>query len=381
MEEDGLFTAGLNETSTPITETVRVYDTAHADVSTIATATILVKYSSTTNLLPPGFLSTSYRMISVPFWPVDGDPLSMLTGGSDYNPYQIRLFRWDGNLNDGQGGYSEYPDIPRLEPGISIWGISLASESMQIDGTPTDTGKDFPLILSPGWNQIGNPFPFIVNWNQVTVVGDQDLVEPPWMFDGAYLPSTLLHPWQGYFVYNNSAQAVTISIPPHASQVNTLQTQRIFPDTEEGFQLHIGVTTFPFIWLQDSYNFIGAAKDSIAERDARDLHEPPLISASQPSLYFPHQWAGRAERYTTDFRSADSTSELFECTISPGNGLFSLMNLNWSDATGVPQEYNLELFDPTTGVRLNMREAQVYWFFSFLGKDRHFTISMSKTTR
>jgi len=310
---DGLFTAGLNETLLLVRETIRVFDTAHANISTETIATILVQYTSSTNLLPPGALSSSYRMVSVPFWPANGDPLYMLTGTTDYNPYRIRLFRWDGSIEDGQGGYAEYPGIPKLNPGISIWAVSLSEESIQLDGTPTDTTRNFSITIPPGWSQIGNPFPFVVNWDQVTFSGDQDAVEPPWLFDGFYLLSTILRPWDGYFVYNNSADDVAISIPPSESQISTVGTRSFLSATERGFKLQIGVIAFPFFWLQDNYNFIGTSENSVADRDSKDLHEPPLISTSQLSLYFPHEWDGKEARYTSDFRSVDSPSERFEC--------------------------------------------------------------------
>ena len=373
----GSYTAGLNYSANLVTETIIVSDTAHNNASATATVTVLVKYISIPYLvLPPGPFLTSYRMVSVgPIWPINGDALHLITGGDEYNPYLIRLFRWDGQLNEGQGAYREYPDIPELQPGMGIWAITLPGGFLQVDGTPLDASEDFNITLAPGWNQIGNPFPNAVDWNQA---GNTTEVEVPWSFYGVYLPSTIMIPWNGYFVYNNSSNPVTISLPNQRNESATTKTFAPLSEKEEGFQLQIGVNNIPFFWLQDTYNFIGVSGDSFAEHDSKDLHEPPPVSPEQVSLYFPHEWEGKPERYTTDFRPLDSQKEVFEFTVNPGNGVINLMKLFWSGTEKVPEEYQTEFTDPASGITLNMREVSEYWYFSYLGIEKNFKITMTK---
>ena len=54
------------------------------------------------------------------------------------------------------------------------------------------------------------------------------------------------------------------------------------------------------------------------------------------------------------------------------------MRLFWSDIAKVPEEYQLEFTDPETGITVNMREVNEYWFFSYLDIEKHFRISMTK---
>jgi len=232
-------------------------------------------------------------------------------------------------------------------------------------------------LVLPGslWTQIGHPFPFAVDWNQVDTSNE---VEIPWTFIGTYLPAPFLNPWHGYFVFNNSSSSVTISIPSQESVGKTLQTPTPLSGEEEGWELQIGVNKIPFTRLKDDYNYIGVSEGSHAGRDSKDLHEPPPVSSNQVLLYFLHEWEGKEERYTTDFRSPDSPQEVFELTVNPGSGIFSLMRISWSDIATVPNEYRLEFTDPGTGIMLDMRKAHEYWFFSFLGIDKHFTISMTQ---
>ena len=380
INRTGLYQAGLNPGDNLTTETIVVYDTLHHNVSASATVTVFVRFISFPYLtLPPGPLVTSYRMACVgPIWPIDGDAFRIVTGATEYNPYLVRLFRWDGQLDGGQGGYREYPDLPSLDPGIGIWAITLTGGFIIVDGTPVNADQPFDITLDPGWTQIGNPFYFTVDWSQVSIAGGEGSVEIPWSFVGAYLPSPFLTPWNGYFVYNNSSSPITITIPPHTPDTRVTKSYTPLSDKETGFALQLSIHHLPFFWLQDTYNFIGVAQGSLAERDSKDLHEPPPISSDQISLYFPHQWEGTSERYTADFRSLDSPQEVFECTVTPGNGIVSLLRLYWSDTVRIPQEYQIAFADPETGITLDMREINEYWFFSLSGRERHFTITLTK---
>jgi YVTN family beta-propeller protein len=399
VDTSGLYTAGTNYTGNLLTETVLVSDIAHNDASAKAAVTVLVRASSIPYLiLPPGgpLLQVSYRMFSVgPLWPVNGNALHVTTGATEYNDFFIRLFRgWDDQLVDpvtgDLGGWIEYPAIPELEPGMGAWVIEsaalniLTGGAITVDGTLVDTSVPFPITLQPGWTQIANPFPKTVDWNQASVMtpdGEmkymplQTEVETPWAYTGVYLPTTLLQPWNGYLVYNNSAGSVTISIPPETG-VAAQKTPEPLPE-EEGFKLQIGVQNIPFFWLQDTYNYIGLSESATSERDSKDLHEPPAISSGQPSLYFLHnEWEGKFQRFTTDFRSFDSREEVFECTINPGSGFVNLLRLFWPDMTTVPPEYLMEFTDPETGITLDMKEIGEYWFLTYFGLEKTFTITM-----
>lgn len=382
ITQDGVYTAGSNNTGGDRLDIITATDMANGNIANAAEVTITAvagKYNSIPYLiLPPGPLVTSYRMISVgPIQPVDGDvdALHIIPGYNYYSPYLIRIFRWDGGLEEGQGSYSEYPDIPRLKPGMGIWVITLTGGFVMVDGTPIDTSQPFTITIPPGWTQIGHPFPFAADWNQVDT---SDEVEIPWTFIGTYLPAPILNPWHGYFVFNNSSGSVTISIPSQESVGETLQTPTPLSGEEEGWQLQIGANNIPFTWLKDDYNYIGVSEGSHAGRDSKDLHEPPPISPHQVLLYFPHEWEGKEERYTTDFRSPVSQQEFFVLTVNSGSEILSLMRLSWSDIAKVPYEYRLEFTDPETGITLDMREVHEYWFFSYLGIDKHFTVSMTK---
>jgi hypothetical protein len=74
-------------------------------------------------------------------------------------------------------------------------------------------------VLDPGWNQIGNPFPFPVAWGSVTRspnVGDPHAFGTTASGGSDYLPdpAELLTPFEGYFVKNFAALPETIRILP-----------------------------------------------------------------------------------------------------------------------------------------------------------------------
>ncbi len=170
-----------------------------------------------------------YRMVAVPllFAPDVGESVSGLgTGdpddifGDDFgpgaDPAQWRLLRVD-TPSDAQGGgdttYLDFATDPNLfgtvRAGYGYWLITAAGGGFDAEaglsaGVIFEGSAPFAtpvaIHLAPGWNQIGNPYFFPVDWDDVQQSGD---VEDPVAFDGAYQPmQAVLQPWEGYFVFN-----------------------------------------------------------------------------------------------------------------------------------------------------------------------------------
>jgi hypothetical protein len=170
-----------------------------------------------------------YRMVAVPllFGPDVGESISGLgTGdpddvfGDDFgpgaDPAQWRLLRLP-DASDAQGGgggtYVDFATDPSsfgsIRAGAGYWLITAAGGGFDAEAglsagvifkgsAPFATPVE--IRLAPGWNQIGNPYFFPIDWNDVQQSGD---IEDPVAFDGAYQPmQAVLQPWEGYFVFN-----------------------------------------------------------------------------------------------------------------------------------------------------------------------------------
>lgn len=128
--------------------------------------------------------------------------------GEGADPSRWRLLRFDPDL-DRALDYAEDEEFGPVLPGLGYWLITAAGGLFDVEaglstGVVFKGSEPFPtpifVTLQPGWNQIGNPFLFPVDWETV----QQDVaVEDPVAFRGTYEPGQeTLRPWEGYFVFN-----------------------------------------------------------------------------------------------------------------------------------------------------------------------------------
>jgi hypothetical protein len=64
-----------------------------------------------------------------------------------------RLFWTDPDT----GLFLEYPDVPDVSPGIAYWLITRDGGTLDVTGMPV-TDEMFPIVIPPGWFQLGNPY-------------------------------------------------------------------------------------------------------------------------------------------------------------------------------------------------------------------------------
>jgi hypothetical protein len=110
-------------------------------------------------------------------------------------------------------GYVQVPNesTRAFEQGQAYWLITrdaVTPDTGPAEGLSTSTDTSFTLELKPGWNMIGDPFNFAVEWGSILVDGHSvlvdSLVEEPhyWNYSG---PTpvydslvSVLYPFEGY---------------------------------------------------------------------------------------------------------------------------------------------------------------------------------------
>ncbi|RMH97292.1 MAG: choice-of-anchor D domain-containing protein [Calditrichaeota bacterium] len=215
----------------------------------------------------------TYRMISIPAELADPTVAALLQ--DDYGEYDTRrwrLFRWRAGLQ----AYAEFPHINEpFTPGRAFWLITRDGEAFDVENaTSMNTAEGYTITLSPGWNQIGNPFPFPVAWGDVT---NSQLVQAPVGWDGQEYQynQALLQPWEGYFVFNPRENDVPLTVPPRESGGTFA---RAFPEEAvgEGFLVQlaaVGHTSH----RRDTQNFVGMLPGAAPGLDPGDWREAPPI--------------------------------------------------------------------------------------------------------
>ncbi len=211
-------------------------------------------------------VARQYRMVSIP---VDvGTPSITAILSDDLGQQQDarwRAARWQ----PGDGGYNT-PPAQTILGGEAFWVITAIDETFDVDiATSTQPDSMNTITLQPGYNQIGNPFAFPVAWSDINTDGG---VGQPLRYDGVspYVEATILEPWQGYFVLNDTGQPVTLMVPAReagAARQSATGVAASYSVRLSGWSGAYG----------DTLNVIGFAADASAGHDRLDLREPPMI--------------------------------------------------------------------------------------------------------
>jgi hypothetical protein len=223
-------------------------------------------------LSPHAGTQARYRMVSTP---LDLSVPGVLAQFGDdfgvYNPARWRFFRWE------RGDYHEFPRITApLVPGNAFWLVTATGTGFDFKGgTSVNTSQSYYVALDTGWNQIGNPFAFPVAWGSIGIGGN---VTGPYAYDGfQYRIDSIIVPFTGYFVRNNSTAPGQLLVPPLEANLFIGKASGTASTTAPGeFLLQISAQ-LPGTEYRDSYNYVGLRPGAAAGRDDYDAPKPPPI--------------------------------------------------------------------------------------------------------
>ena len=223
-----------------------------------------------------------YQFVSIPYSFVDSSVEALFKDLGKPNKYLWRMF---GKYNQRKG-YSEFPEDFRLvNRGEGYWIITKEKINIVFGTTSVQgTEDDFEIILNPGYNMIGNPFPYDVSWKNSY---REDSVESVlWSFvKGDYDSVTqTMEKFKGYWVKNNgklpkviriSAAQISTSLPKGDGTVQVLNHNE--------WKIQIGAQSTQY---SDSKNFVGMLNTSVDGLDINDFSEPPPAPTNYLSLAF-----------------------------------------------------------------------------------------------
>jgi hypothetical protein len=286
-------------------------------------------------------------MVSPPVNPPDNTTVSGNTinigkdlGGIDQlGGLEFRTYRWYPEVKDKLFFY-KYRRPGMITTGESYWFKSYGNDvNLKVNGLANSSTQT--INLSPGWNQIGNPFTFIVAKDNLKI-GTETIDSSPkvssdlWGWtDTEYLSSQAILPWKGYFVYAN--EPCMITVPPVPMDNAGLSMLSIL-NNDYLWSIQVSAQSGKYC---DRENLIGVGKNGKA-----DLRfEPPaplegIRLAISGSL-------------SKDIRSEMKDSQEWNISITSTTG--EPITLSWSDVSSVPAEYEVWLIDGESAV--NMREG------------------------
>ncbi|MGD9898676.1 MAG: choice-of-anchor D domain-containing protein [Calditrichaceae bacterium] len=267
-------------------------------------------------------LQNTYQKISFPA-NTGGKMLKdlLLDDLGEYDNSKYRLFDWDQSSES----FVELTDMNKIiQSGKALWLITKEATQLDLENcSSSNTGNDYSITLKKGWNMIGNPFAFRVEWAAINTSAIQGGTLN--YFNGSgWEAASDLQPFKGYAVY--ALNDTVLNIPAVEAAVSKAKTNQVETVRNEWhFQVKAAKGKY-----KDEYNYAGARSGALDERDRLDILEPPVIG-DYVSLYFESvnendsgKFAGDFRRpdeegYSFDFRLVSNFSGTTEITVDPVN--------------------------------------------------------------
>ncbi len=223
---------------------------------------------------PAGTEQNFYRLISVPLVDVSNSVNTVLSNFGEAGIDNWRLFRWQS------GSYVEHSEsgFEGFAPGRGYWFITSSVGSIQTGaGQSADTDEAFSIFLQPGWNMIGSPFVYDTDWANAEIPATVDNL---WGYDGSgFTNISVLKPWEGYFVNNNSNNPEELKLSPIVSGGGSAKEPLAHPfDVDDGWSIQLKSRSG---LVEDNYNFAGAMQSADDLSDEHDVANAP----NQPGEY------------------------------------------------------------------------------------------------
>lgn len=341
--------------------------------------------------IPWSFGDTSLDAIFGP----QGDP-DALRFGVDYLAY-----RWDPIT----GQY--LPQTSALR-GQSLWIVALndfGRRALAGAALPSDMSTGGQVTtLQPGWNMIGNPYPYAVPLSQLLGVGLADptaalswqqLVENGWVSpslafwerdpqdptSGFYRftegSTDLLQPSRGYWILVNTPQTIRLSWPPvflpglsnTTRKADTPSATAQWRQSDRQWRLQLVARTQDGI---DPQNFVGVAANADAAKSLRRF-EPPTAPNADVELTIREQVDGRVARLASSF--TDSTARK-SWTVLARAEKEGEVTITWPNISSVPRNVRFTLKDVASDTTRDLRFQSSYTFRTEGPTTREFVLTM-----
>ncbi|WPP49138.1 PKD domain-containing protein [Catalinimonas niigatensis] len=298
---------------------------------------------------------TDYNIIAFPF---ESQSISGVLGGlGEYDDAEWRLFRHiPGIPTENDKGFRElntsgfsgssmfehgngYFLIMRSSQNISFGGM-IAEMSEEVDGTMVHE-----IVLKDGWNLIGNPYPFAIDWQNVRTanpgspIGNINRLSRSGYGD----TSNELKAFEGAFIFHEGTDMI-VQVPVSTrSSANRIAKEK---DKDSGWELPIHVEIKGIV---NRRNGIGMRADSKDSWDIHDAVQLPQLSA------YPEMVMHEESRNLPLNRSIVSEQEnfLWQAELRGGKA-GEMVRLSWDNSVIQHMDQKLYLWDELNSRMIDM---------------------------
>ena len=282
----------------------------------VATTSADLRVLLLTTAMKDSMPAERYDMFSIPFMNDSLRLVNVLTG--QFGAFDAKKWR-AFQIRDSVFAEVENSDTTFAAPGNAYWLRTRGMEpKLSFDSLESyPVSKPVQIRLQPGWNSIGTPFNFDVDWRSVkdTMGADTAKISGIYAFDPAThswsLPDTTfrMNTWKGFLVKNFEDTAVVLRVPSikyHSS--NALAKASVQNDLR--WTIRVAQEGMDSAWAY-------AGVSSLVNNGMNSLDNllPPTPGA-QLSAYFMHRELGRRSgAYMTEIKSASDSVQTWTFTV------------------------------------------------------------------
>ncbi len=291
--------------------------------------------------MPEPTPNEQYRIVSIPFDLNDGAISVVLKDLGEPGPYNWRLF---GRWNSEKGAYVEYPKtgFSDFKRGEGYWLITKGSKTFNPGKATIVPSQEFyPIKLAPGYNLIGNPFPYKVSWENSLRDSAERII---WKYSGTGFDSvsTTMDAFTGYFVKSIAKESTTIYINPF--QITDSKKEKSSARSYAANEWNVNISASDGK-ANDMVNVAGVSRFAKDEWDELDASEPPPSPTDYLIVTFNRKsWKQNPGSYAVDIRPLTSEGNYWDFTVTSAKK-GSRIRLNFNAEGNLPGEFETYLVD------------------------------------
>ena len=253
------------------------------------------------------------------------------------------------------------------------------------DGIGNDAGT-INIPLATGWNLIGAPYSFPVDFSQLNILDGAATVSVPtaqsetnpaigsalFTYLGAgYTLATTLDAYHGYWLY--AFRPLTLVCTPAA---RTTRAARIAGNNTDGWTLNLTAQAGE---QHQAPAYLGVSRAATDGFDRFKATAPPIFGDQNVSVAFDHSdWGDKSGKYIMDVRSQGLTSQTWNFTVT-SSVANTPVTLRWPSVATIPGKQSLLLTDLDSSQTVNLRNQGSYVIpASDKPITRHFALIMKR---
>ncbi|MDZ7358276.1 MAG: choice-of-anchor D domain-containing protein [candidate division KSB1 bacterium] len=319
-----------------------------------------------------------HRMISVPYELDDPSVEAVLADNfGQVNPYQWRLFDWSQKDTSYVAyGDSAWQNRGAFSRGKAFWLITSQQRSYDAGAGRSPGNENYRIVLNPGWNMIGNPFPYPVRWSDIQKTSE--LISSPiyrstidsigWIYS-----TQVIQPWEGYFVWNGDNVSRSLIVPPKEAPRGSLSKPKSaavdYLEKYSDLAVLISATVRCGQFI-DNDNLCGLAETADNEFDPCDLMEAPAIGDYVSLSINNKSWSNHPGRYAIDIRKLNDDGcawplELDYSLERPDRNMI----IRFAPVTELPPGWRMFLFDESQDVAIDLQSNSTIVLNPIAGKN------------